>query len=163
MSKKTLILILVVSLVKVAAAQKGEKSISAGPFLSFPQKLYGYPKVGLGLEVGGQYNFTNHSSLLLQSQLYSYSRKQYYYDNLTFLSLKGGYRFQFNNSGIYTNALAGIDLEFPYPGIGLTVGAGNRFKLKDAFFIDAGIEYVEVNPLRRLNIKATFGLLRRPK
>jgi hypothetical protein len=175
MSKTVIIAMILVSLFGAVQAQKGEKSISAGPFLCFPSRGYGYffdYGSGKGLEISGQSNFTNKSSILIQSQL-SYYRPQAGINNLTLLSLKGGYRYQFGNSGIFTNVLAGILKEFGgdinshfghgNKSLSFTVGAGKRFTIRKVSFIDAGIEYIDGDGITRTNIKATISLLRRPK
>lgn len=147
--------------------QKGEKSISVGPLVSFPQRegYYGYQKTSVGLEAIGQYNVTNKSGLLLQVQFTQVRMDKEFtrYRQYTSLSLKGGYRYQFTNSGFYTNVLGGVEKDRDgYMAMSAALGAGKRFPVKNGYFIDSGIDYIVGSP-SRLNIKAVFSLLLRPK
>jgi hypothetical protein len=77
MRKGLISLILLVSLFENVRAQKGHKSISAGPLISFPlesHELDSY-KTGIGLEITGQYYLASRSSLLLQIGLTSLGAK----------------------------------------------------------------------------------------
>ncbi len=76
MSKTVIIVMIFISLFEAVQAQKGEKSISAGLFLSTPGRGYSYffdYRLNIGLEVSGQSNFTNKSSILIQSQLFTFT------------------------------------------------------------------------------------------
>ncbi len=170
MSKTVITVIIFVSLFEAVQAQKGDRSISAGLFLSVPSRGYGYSfdyRSSIGLEVGGQSNFTNKSSILAQSQLSTFTPNAGI-NNLTLISLKGGYRYRFGSSGIFTNVLAGLVKQFggdidnrfghDHKSSSFTLGAGKRFAIKKVSFIDAGIEYVDGDGISRTNIKATFGL-----
>ena len=154
-------------------AQKGEKSITAGLLLSFPTQdvLYasGFLKTGFGLEATGQSNISQNSALLLQTGLVGYGYKPYTGSasgaRLVLFSLKGGYRYQFGATGIFLNVLAGIDVDltdFAAP-LSIPVGAGKRFKVKDVYFMDVSIDYVASEFFNRVNCKAVFSILRRPK
>ncbi len=176
MSKTITVVIIFITLFEAVYAQKGDKSISAGPFLSLPSRGYGYNfnySSGKGLEINGQSNFTNRSSKLIQSQL-SFFSPYAGIKNLTLISLKGGYRYQFGNSGIFTNVLAGILKEFGsdifnshfghgYKTLSFTVGAGKRFIIKKVSFVDTSIEYIDGDGITRTNIKAAISLFRRTK
>lgn len=171
MTKTVIIVMIFISLLESVQAQKGEKSISLGPLISFPLDRYIYPrclKSGVGLEAIGQYNFSNKSALLLQTILASYGirRESINYCEVprsSISSLKGGYRYQFANTGFFTNVLAGIDSYDGFTSISFTFGAGKRFTVKNVYFIDTGIDYIDGDTESRVNIKATFSLLRRPK
>ena len=97
MSKIIVIVIIFVSLFEAVQAQKGEESISAGPVLVFPMSTFDNVATGIGLEVDGQYSFTDKSSALIQLQLTRFARiYNYYYNGFDhgahiYLSLKGGY------------------------------------------------------------------------
>ena len=167
MKKRVTFTLILVGLFGVAQAQKGEKSIAAGPLISFPLGSDGFPsmlKTGGGLEAIGQYNFSNRSALQLKATLTSWRHKERNYDTrkLTFLSLQGGYRYQFGTSGFFINGLAGTDMEIAdgYSTISFTLGAGKRFMVKDLYFIDAGIDLVRGDAEGRVNFKAIFSLLR---
>jgi len=91
-----------------AQAQKGAKSIAAGPLLSFPIRLYNLDfslRPGVGVEAIGQYYFTNKSSLLLQTSLASFHGRNPYRDyreqRLSIFSLSGGYQYQLSNTGFF--------------------------------------------------------------
>lgn len=168
--RKTLsIAIIFICILENIQAQKGEKSISVGPLISFPLDNT-TPKflTGLGLEVIGQYNFSKKSAILLQTSLAFYGvddRLGYQMFHSQIFSLKGGYKYQIGASGFFTNVLAGIETESRYSLVfySFTLGAGKRFTMKNSNFIDAGIDYIAGDTERRINVKATFSLLRRPK
>jgi hypothetical protein len=168
--KRIIFIILFVGLSGGVWAQKGDKSISAGPFISFPTANHLIPDytTGVGIEATGQYNTSNRSAVLLQAGLTSLRIKQaynIYNNNLTIASLKGGYKYDISSSGFFINGLVGADIE-PADGfstISFTLGAGKRFPFRGIYFIDAGIDYIDGDTERRLNIKAAFSLLRRPK
>ncbi len=174
MGKRTIILLLVTGLFRMAEAQKGEKSIAGGLLLAFPENtniIYMDNRTwntGVGLEAIGQYNFTEKSAALLQLQLTRFTGRAYYYPDTHFpaafmsLSLKGGYRYQFTASGFYTNVFAGVESGNDGWSIPAALGFGKRFTVKDVYFLDAGIDYTG-GYIRRYNIKLVFSLLRRPK
>ncbi|HEV8081752.1 MAG TPA: hypothetical protein VGP55_01040 [Chitinophagaceae bacterium] len=184
MSKRIIIIIVmnIVGLFQAAQAQKKEKSISAGLFISFPSDRNHYFSSDnfyntVGLEVSGQYNFTNKSAIVIQSQLSNYNTKAGL-EKFTLFSIKGGYRYQFTNSGFYVNILGGIikesgnvDRQFRIDSgitqhvakFSSTLGAGKRFIVKQSTFIDAGIESIADDGKKRINIKADISILRRPK
>ncbi|MCW3089439.1 MAG: hypothetical protein JWP81_508 [Ferruginibacter sp.] len=169
--RKTLIfLILLVSLFESVRAQKGDKSISAGPLISFPLEKHTIPgyKTGVGIEVTGQYYLASKSSLLGQIGLTSFGTRQVlnsYEKNLKLMSLKGGYRYDIGSSGFFINGLVGtdIDTEDGFTSAAFTLGAGKRFPVKDVYFIDAGIDYIGGDTEKRVNIKVAFSILQRPK
>ncbi len=109
MSKILIIVIIFISLFEAVQAQKGTKSISAGPLISFPLDKYVYQsclKPGAGLEAVGQYNFSNKSALLLQISIASYAIRREIINycegsRASISSLKGGYRYQFANYLFY--------------------------------------------------------------
>ncbi len=81
---------------RTVCAQKGDKSISVGPLVAFPNQIsenMDYLKTGVGLEGIGQYNFTDQGSMLLQIQL-THITNRYSNDNGASASIKGGYRYQ---------------------------------------------------------------------
>ncbi len=170
---KTLAFIILACLFEVLHAQKGEKSIYAGLLLSFPTQkvLYtnGTLKTGFGLEVTGQSNISKNSALLLQTSLAGYGYTKYVRgdidDRLVLFALKGGYRYQFGTTGIFLNGMAGVDIDITdfYAPLTTTIGVGKRFAMKGIYFIDAGIDYTESDNANRINIKAAFSILRRPK
>jgi hypothetical protein len=173
MNKMAIIVMIFVSLPGTVQAQKGAKSISAGPFLSLPIRGYGYffnYNSAIGLEISAQSNFTNRSSVQLQSQFSSYKPREGI-SNLTLLSLKGGYEYKFGGSGVFTNVLCGILKEFGgninsefghgLTTVSFTLGAGKRFTMRKGAFIDAGIDYIDGDGITRINIKATISLLHR--
>ncbi len=149
-----------------AEAQKGEKSITAGPLISFPVATTGQSDLnpGLGLEATGQYNFSDRSALLLKTALTSWGYKKdviiYDTKRLTFLTVQGGYKFQFVNSGFFVNGLVGTDndLQDGFTTISFTLGAGKRFMFKDDRFIDAGIDLVGADAQSRVELKVIFRL-----
>src|SRR5690349_9794835 len=98
MIKRLILVMFVVPLFEGVQAQKGEKSISAGPLISFPLSTSMYQnhlKIGAGLELTGQYNTSNKSALLLQISFTSFGVKQqapYFFTNsIRIISVKGGY------------------------------------------------------------------------
>ena len=140
--------------------------------ISFPLRKFGYQsylKTGAGLEAIGQYNFSNKSALLLQITFASYRIRDglspYPGNLLQLLSLKGGYRYQFGASGFFIEGLAGTDIDLAdgFSTISFTLGAVKRFTVREDYFIDVGIDYIDGDAERRLNIKGVFSLLRRPK
>src|SRR4051794_27905613 len=135
MQKGLIFLLLLVILIQSVRAQKGHKSISGGPLISFPlqtPELAAY-KTGIGLEITGQYYLASRSSLLLQIGLTSLGAK--YGESLTILSLKGGYKYDIGPSGFFINGLVGTDI-YNGPGASFTLGGGKRFSVKDVYFID---------------------------
>ncbi len=178
MRKKIIIVILFFCLLEAVHAQKGETSFSAGLFISIPFQGNSYFSsynfnTGLGLEPSGQYQYTDNSALVIQSELSSYTPTAGI-DKITLLSLKGGYSYQLTNSGFYTNALGGIVRESGAidrrSGIdsglannslklSFTLGARKRFIIKQTF-IDAGIDYISGDEKSRINIKAIISLFR---
>ena len=170
MKKRVVFTLILVGLFGVAQTQKGEKSIAAGPLISFPIGSDGFPsilKTGVGLEAIGQYNFSNSSALQLKTTLTSW-RYKYRIGSprrLTLLSLQGGYRYQFGTSGFFINGLAGTDIDLAdrFSTISFTLGSGKRFVVKDRYFIDAGIDLVKGDAEGRVNFKAIFSLFQWPK
>ena len=168
MNKKIIIAIIFTSFTAAVSAQKGETSISAGPLFSFPisNRFQNDLSLGVGVEATLQYNLSQKSALLLQLDLASYSlmnRAISHDSRLSLLSIKGGYRYQFINSAFYGNVLAGITQSYDgYMAGCLALGAGKRFIVKDIYFIDAGLDYI-TGDQDRINIKAAFSLLQRPK
>ena len=163
-------LTVVVSLCENVRAQKGDISLSLGPMISFPTASHTIPgyKIGAGIEATGQYYFASRSSLLFQIGFTSFGTKQvqnYYENNLKLISIKGGYRYDIGSSGFFLNALVGTDIEAEdnFTTVSFTLGAGKRFLVKDFYFIDAGIDYIDGDTERRVNIKVAFGILRRAK
>lgn len=172
MRNRLIFLIILITFFQVVQAQKGEVCISAGPLLSFGTKAFTNVQLttGPGLEVGGQYNFTNRSAGVAEAGISSFIIKNRTGPNpgtryrKQINSFKIGYRYTFGETGIYSNVLYGID------GYGNSIegtsaisilGVGRRFTLKNLYFIDAGIDWISsIYP--RLNIKAAFGL-RLPK
>lgn len=171
MSRRAVMIMIFIGLFESVGAQKNEKSISAGPLVSFPLDKHVIPayRTGPGLEVMGQYNISDKSALLLQTVLASYGSTNgitgYRMNGISLFSLKGGYKYRFSPSGYYLDALVGTDTESPghFTSISYTIGGGKRFMIKKIYFIDAGIDYIDGDVVRRLNIKATFSLLRRYK
>jgi hypothetical protein len=167
MPKQLIFLLLLVTLFESVRAQKGERSIAVGLLYALPNKEYLYPASisnGVGLEGIFQYNFTDKSAILFQLQTTFYTvNNDFGSDNLNLLSIKGGYRYQLTTSGIYANVLGGFeqstDASFYIAG---ALGGGKRFTISQAFFIDAGIDYV-VSDINRFNLKAVFSVSRRPK
>lgn len=190
MRSSAIALLILFTLIGGIQAQQGEKSIAGGLYVAFlPQRtvnLYDFSrfrKMNVGLEAIGQYNFTDKSAALLQIQLTRFAGQEYEYSysptpphqtiigehpfSFLSLSLKGGYRYQFTQSGFYANVLAGIEegktgtySETFFP---VAVGCGKRFPIKDFYFIDVGIERISGGYVNRWNVRAVFSLLRRPK
>lgn len=152
-------------------SQKGNASIVAGPLISFPLGKFGhesYYKTGLGVEVTGQYNISERSSLILQSGFNSFGVKNTYLsiaENLTLLTLKGGYKYELHNSGFFLNGLVGTDIDVSdgFTTISFTLGAGKRFPVKKVYFIDAGLDFIDGDTERRLNFKLAYSIWQRPK
>ena len=159
MRKGLISLLLLVILFQSVRAQKGYSSISAGSLISFPLESHAY-KTGIGLEITGQYYLASRSSLLLQIGLTSLGAK--YGENLTIISLKGGYKYDIGPSGFFVNGLVGTDI-YNGPGASFTLGGGKRFFVKDVYFIDAGIDLIGGDTQQRVNIKVAFSILQRPK
>src|SRR6188768_1106054 len=113
MRKKTMFALLLLSLYGMAQAQKGEKSISAGPLISFPlpksKRGNSDLKTGWGLETIGQYNVSNKSALLVKLTYASWGYKEdatvYGVNRLSLLTIQGGYQYQFGRSGFFINGL----------------------------------------------------------
>ncbi len=169
MQKRIITAIVFSSFFITVHAQKGETSIAAGPLLSLPLNSYSYQNdlnIGIGLEATAQYSVSQKSALLLQLGLASYSLMNAaigYGTRVSLFSFKGGYRYWFQGSGFYANALAGITQSYDGVIVGsFSLGAGKRFILKDSYFIDAGVDFIEGDQ-SRINIKAAFSLLQRPK
>ncbi len=168
MRNRLIFLIIFVIFFQVIQAQKGEVCISAGPLLSFGTKAYAIVqlKTGPGLEVGGQYNFTNRSAGVAEAGISSFIIKDRTGPNpgtryrKQINSFKIGYRYTFGGTGIYSNILYGID-DYQNPITGTStisiLGVGKRFTVKDLYFIDAGIDWIS-SIYARFNIKAAFGL-----
>ena len=164
MRRRVFVTMLLIGFFGVGEAQKGEKSIAAGPLISFPVARDGisYLKIGVGLEAIGQYNFSKNSALLLKTTLASWRYTKAIIvetKRLTFLTVQGGYKYQFA-SGFFINGLVGYDIDL-YDGfktISFTLGAGKRFILKDEHFIDAGIDLVGGDADGRINIKAVYSV-----
>lgn len=150
---------------KIVTAQKGDKSIAVGALVAFPWQRSlntDYVKTGLGLEGTGQYNLTGQGSMLLQIQL-THLIARYSNDHGANASIKTGYRYQLARSGLYANILAGVEEDTDgVLAIAGALGAGNRFTLKNGYWIDAGIDYVLAD-ISRVSLKAIFSILRRPK
>ena len=170
MKVRTIFTLLLTGLFIASQAQKGDKSIAAGPLISFPvatESRTGQSdlKPGVGLEAIGQYNFSSRSALLLKITLASWGYKKgaitYDTKRLTFLSLQGGYKFQFGNSGFFVNGLVGSDTELQdgFTTISFTLGAGKRFTVRDDRFIDAGIDLIGGDAEGRVNVKVIFSLI----
>ena len=167
----------------IATAQKGEKSIAAGIFVALnSHKHLLYPdghtwNNGAGLEVTGQYNFTDKSAALVQIQLTRFSGQFYSNPGITeststlSFSLKAGYRYQFTPSGFYANVLAGIEGgddqdesgDYDKLYVPVAIGIGKRFTIMDNYFIDTGIDYYASGFINRFNLKVVFIVFRRPK
>ena len=169
MGLKSILILLFTALFGAAQAQKGEKSIAAGPLISFPLELEGTTgdlKPGLGIETIGQYNFSKKSALLLKMTFASWGIKNeaYGYETkrLNFLTFQGGYQYQFGSSGFFINGLLGadIDLQDGYTTGCFTLGIGKRFMIKNDRFIDAGIDLMGADAQERINIKIIFSLFR---
>jgi hypothetical protein len=168
MRKTTALLILFMLLLGDLHAQKGERSLAAGLLLAFPEKYSRYRdftnwKTGVGIEGIGQYNLSEKSALLLQLQVIRFSGR--YYSGFTEFpmhefsaAVKGGYRYQFDPSGFFINALVGYELSSGYTPAAL--GVGKRFLLHNSRFLDAGIEYAggEISSYR---LRVVFSLLQR--
>ena len=170
MRKGLVFIVLLKGLLGVAHAQKEEKSIAAGPLISFP---LGFEtgttdfKTGLGAEIIGQYNFSEKSALLLKMTLASWGIKDgafgYETNRLNFLTLQGGYNYQFGTSGFFINGLVGVDIDLydSYGSAFFTLGVGRRFMVKNDRFVDVGVDLIGADAEERLNIKVVFSLFRR--
>jgi hypothetical protein len=168
MRKIIVLLVLFLNLLVTLHAQKGERSLAAGLLLAFPETYSRYRdfsnwKTSIGIEGIGQYNLSEKSALLLQLQVIRFAGRRY--NGFTEFSmhelstaLKGGYRYQFDPSGFFINALVGYELNSGYTPV--AVGAGKRFLLKNSRFLDAGIEYAG-GYISSYRLKAVFSLLRR--
>src|SRR5690349_2832853 len=99
MVKRLIFLTCFLSFFKGVEAQKGEKSISAGPLISFPFRTSGMEsdlKTGAGLEATGQYNISNKSALLVQTSFTYFGIKKginTFAESIRLISLKGGYKY----------------------------------------------------------------------
>ncbi|MES2650016.1 MAG: outer membrane beta-barrel protein [Bacteroidota bacterium] len=163
MKKILFLLILLTTLFNFVQAQKGSINLSAGPLVSFPLDRYninGY-KTGVGVEFTGEFNLSNKSALLFQAgftNLPAESVPDTYQENLKILSLKIGYKYNIGSSGFYVNGLGGTDIEYKndFSTISFTLGAGKRFTIKEKYFLDAGIDYIDGDTQRRLNFKVAF-------
>ena len=167
MSKSLILIIVFFFLFITLWAQKGERSIAIGLLYALPNIEAVYPQNisnGVGLEGIFQYNFTDKSAILFQLQTTYYTvNNDFGRDNLNLLSIKGGYRYQLTTSGIYANVLGGFEQNIDaILNIAGALGAGKRFTISQAYFIDAGIDYV-VSDISRFNLKAVFSVSRRPK
>ena len=114
-------------------AQKGQASLSVGPLVSFPVDQYAnVTKTGYGAEVNGQYGVSPKSNLVIQAALLHYTN-DYAYAPYKLLHVKGGYRYQFGESGFYLNGLAGteLDLSDGFATLAITMGGGKRFTFKN--------------------------------
>jgi hypothetical protein len=167
MKKRTLLLLFLSGLLAIAHAQKGEKSIAAGPLLSFPLGLESRTtdlKTGLGAEVIGQYNFSNKSAVLLKTTLtsWAYKENRFAYDTkrLSFFTPQVGYRYQLGASGFFINGLVGVDIDLhdSYTTGSFTLGAGKRFAINEERFFDVGIDLVGADAEERINIKVLVSL-----
>jgi len=170
-SKCSFFILLFLCLCVIAQAQKGDKSLAAGPLLSFPAATESRSSIsdlkpGIGLEVLGQYNFSHKSALLLKSTLASWKYKTSLpanrYDRLNFLTLQVGYQYQVHPSGFFIQGLVGsdIDLQDGFKTVSFGIGASKRFKVNDTRFIDVGIDLVGGDAESRVNIKALLCLFR---
>lgn len=169
MNKLKVMALIFVCAFETVDAQRGEKSISVGPVISFPTEPRDNRTTGLGVEGDGQYGFSDESSAVVQLRLTYFGKNKQYLAGEYFrnrgggaLSLKGGYRYQFSNSGFYGNVLIGIEQQEGAFVAGAVIGGGKRIPIKDVYFIDAGFDY-GINAGSTFNIKATFSVLRRPK
>jgi hypothetical protein len=167
MRKRILLLLLLIGLLETAQAQKGEKSIAAGPLISFPLGLETRTsnfKTGIGAEIIGQYNVSNRSAVLLKTTLasWAYNERMSADDakRLTFLTFQGGYRYRFGASGFFVDGLVGVDIDLhdSYPTASFTLGAGRRFMVNEERFFDVGIDIVGADSEERINIKVLFSL-----
>jgi hypothetical protein len=171
MRKTTVLTLVFVSFYNIAQAQKGEKTIAAGPLISFPlptETVTGRSdlKTGIGLEAIGQYNVSKKSALVLKATLSSWRYRSnlisYERNRLNFFTVQGGYNYQFHPSGLFLNGLVGSDFEL-YDGfstVSFTLGLGKRFRVREIYFIDAGIDLVGGDAESRVNIKALFSIFR---
>ena len=87
----------------------------------------------------------------------------HYEESPSIISLKGGYKYDIGSSGFFVNGLVGTDINNGAPAPSLTLGGGKRFSVKDVYFIDAGIDLIAGDTQGRVNIKAAFSILQRPK
>ena len=169
MKKRVLILATVIFASGALHAQKGEKSLSVGAFLSLPAYENSYPsvKTGQGIEVNGQYGFTPKSSVVAQVALLHYpiERPSYFQnDAYTFVTIKGGYRYQLSPSGFYIHGLAGaeIDVSDSFTTIAFTLGGGKRFTFKNGRQLDVGLDLLEGDiAVSAVNIKAALLLFKK--
>ena len=166
MIKKIAFLFLFSGIFELVQAQKGEKTITAGPLISFPLGLESASsnfKIGLGVELVGQWNISNRSGLLLKTTLASWGYKERmttYGDNrFSLLTFQGGYRYLFGTAGFFADGLVGIDLDLHdnYTTVCFTLGLGKRF-INKGRYIDVGVDLVGGDAEERLNIKVLFSL-----
>lgn len=166
------VVLVFIGCIGAAQAQQDVASIAAGPFVAVPARWSNvsnnYLKLGGGLVIIGQYNLSNRSALLLQPGLAVYGTKpslDYTGRSIFISSLYGGYKYSFGSAGYFLNGLAGFS-SYSVHHISSTdfvLGGGKRFIIKDASFIDAGVDFVFGDTDNRFNIKVAFSLLRRPK
>lgn len=171
MNKKAICYLLLTLLLAKAEAQKGEKSLAAGVLAaisdnnSTPYNGYEYSwRTGAGLDVTGQCNITDKSSLLLQFQVTRFRGSSSYTSLLnepvvTTISLKGGYSYQLTSSGFYLNVLIGLEYANHETYLPAALGVGKRITVNDKYFVDAGIDFTG-GFVSRFNLKAIFSLLR---
>ncbi len=171
MIRPLILIIVILSLSNIVSAQKGDFSVSGGPMLSLPQNDNDFPtrlSTGLGVEIMGQYNVSNRSSLILQTNWASYGTKSVFridtgsFPRRTIFSFRGGYRYQFGSSGVFTHILGGTERYSGTNGNNSTfaLGLGKRFVFKESYFVDAGIDCVSRTTDFMFNIKVLFGFVR---
>jgi hypothetical protein len=169
MQKTTILLIILCGIVMKVKAQKGYQSVTGGLLVAVSDnsttRYNGYEYswgTGPGLDVTGQSNITDKSALLLQLQVTAFKGSSTYTSLLKSpvlypVSLKVGYRYQFTASGFYANVLAGAENASGTWYLPAAVGMGKRIPLKEANFIDAGIDFTG-GFVSRFNIKVGFSL-----
>ena len=171
MQKQLIFLILVLSFFNVAEAQEGETTVSAGPLLSFPLDERNFStqlNTGVGVEIIGQYNFSDRSSFILQTNWASYGTKPKEgmdtgtHSRKTIFSLRAGYRYQFGASGFFTNIQGGIEKysDSDFNSSSIALGVGKRFLVKDSYYIDAGVDCVSRTTDVVFNLKVLFSFFR---
>ncbi|MBA2329857.1 MAG: hypothetical protein H0V91_09575 [Flavisolibacter sp.] len=119
------------------------------------------------MEAIGQYNFSNRSALLLKTSFTSWAYQNwalYYRESrrVSFLTIQGGYGYQFGTSGFFINGLAGLDADLhdSFTSVSFTLGAGKRFIVNEDRFLDVGIDFVVADAENRLKIKVLLSLFR---
>jgi hypothetical protein len=173
MQKSFVLVLLCIAFTGATQAQKGAVSIAAGPLISIPvafreARVYTNLKPGAGIVAIGQYNVSDKSALLLQMGLAVYGNKYYfnYYGQrrISIFSLQGGYKYHLGSRGYFINGLAGFDSYSNYgSAICFGLGAGKQFIIKEAYFINGGVDYMFGDTDPRFNFKAAFSLCRKPK